>query len=219
MAHGPANIWRTIYQLCLPTQIADVVERIVPGYDPTENVMRNANQWLVDHAGPAHDAASALKTICTKAAWGPPHVTWLRFSLGQTCEERLWFETRGRLDEQKLMHALAHLGPDHHWVTAPPLTINSWNMAPPEWTAATRRRLGVPISPAGTQCPFCHWCRSDARGNHASMCEGGASRILRHNEVRAVFGKALTDLGYTIEYEHGGGLLDGRKPGDIIAYN
>ena len=90
-------------------------------------------------------------------------------------------------------------------------------MTPPEWTAATRRRLGVAVFPAETQCPFCHWGRSDARGNHASMCEGGASRILRHNEVSAVLGKALTDLGYTIGFENGGVLLDGRKPGDIIA--
>ena len=92
-------------------------------------------------------------------------------------------------------------------------------MTLPEWTATTRKRLGIDVFPAETQCPFCHWGRSDARGNHASMCEGGASRILRHNEVRAVLGKALTDLGYTIGFEHGGGLLDGRKPGDIIAYN
>ena len=217
--------WRTGLQtygaqyISSVAKTADDVERIVPGYNPTELVMRNANEWLVDHAGPAHDAASALKTIRTKAAGRRPHEISVHLSLGQTCEERLWFETRGRLDEKMLMHALAHSGPDHHWVTAPPLIFNSWNMTPPEWTAATRRRLGVDVFPAETQCPFCHWGRSDARGNHASMCEGGASRILRHNEVRAVLGKALTDLGYTIGFEHGGGLLDGRKPGDIIAYN
>ena len=51
------------------------------------------------------------------------------------------------------------------------------------------------------------------------MCKGGASRILRHNEVRDIVGKAFKDIGYDIGYEHGGGLMDGRKPGDVIVYN
>ena len=42
---------------------------------------------------------------------------------------------------------------------------------------------------------------------------------MRHNEVRAVVGKAFADIGYTIGFEHGGGLPDDRKPGDIIVYN
>ena len=37
--------------------------------------------------------------------------------------------------------------------------------------------------------------------------------------MRAVLGKAFTDIGYTIGFEHGGGLTDDRKPGDIIVYN
>ena len=47
---------------------ADDVGRIVPAWNPTEHVMRNANEWLVDHAGPAHDSASALEKICATAA-------------------------------------------------------------------------------------------------------------------------------------------------------
>ena len=50
------------------------------------------------------------------------------------------------------------------------------------------------------------------------MCTGGISRILRLNEVRNIVGKAFKDIGYEIGFEHGGGLLDGRKPGDVIFY-
>ena len=60
--------------------------------------------------------------------------------------------------------------------------------------------------------------RSDSKGSHGTMCQGGASRILRHNEIRNVLGKAFSDIGYTIAYEHGGGLTDGRKPCDIIVF-
>ena len=181
--------------------------------------MRNANEWLMNHAGPAHDAATALRTIRTTPDKKLPQEPRDRLSLGQKCEEWLWFDTRKGLHETDLLHILAHSGPGHHWVTAPPLVYNSWNMTPPEWTAATRRRLGIDVFPAETQCTFCRWNRSDVKGNHASMCEGGASRILRHNEVRAVLGKAFTDIGYAIGFEHGGGLTDDRNPGDIIVYN
>ena len=37
--------------------------------------------------------------------------------------------------------------------------------------------------------------------------------------VRSVLVKAIKEIGYEVKYEHGGGLNDDRKPGDIIAYN
>ena len=77
---------------------AKVVERIVPGYNPTEQAMRCANEWLIKHAGPAHDAATALKNLRTKDEKKPPQVPGDNLSLGQKCEERLWFNTKKKLD-------------------------------------------------------------------------------------------------------------------------
>ena len=51
------------------------------------------------------------------------------------------------------------------------------------------------------------------------MCKGGPSRILRHNEIRDTLAKAIKRAGFSIGLEHGGGLSDNRKPGDIIVYN
>ena len=51
------------------------------------------------------------------------------------------------------------------------------------------------------------------------MCGGGTSRILRHNNVRNVIAKAIRDVGFRTDFEHGGGLGDQRRPGDIIVYN
>ena len=171
--------WRTGLQtygaqyITSVAKTADDVERIIPGYNPTELVMRNANEWLMNHAGPAHDAATALRTIRTTPDKKLPQEPGDRLSLGQKCEEWLWFDTRKGLHETDLLHILAHSGPGHHWVTAPPLVYNSWNMTPPEWTAATRRRLGIDVFPAETQCTFCRWNRLDVKGNHTSRYEGG----------------------------------------------
>ena len=106
--------WRTGLQsygaqyITSVAKTADDVERIVPGYNPTELVMRNANEWLITHAGPAHDAASTVRAIRTTPAKRPPQEGGDRLSLGQKCEEWLWFDVRKRLNEEELMHALAH---------------------------------------------------------------------------------------------------------------
>ena len=51
------------------------------------------------------------------------------------------------------------------------------------------------------------------------MCKGGPSRIMRHNGIRDILLKAIRGAGFTIGFEHSGDLPDGRKPGDINAYN
>ena len=51
------------------------------------------------------------------------------------------------------------------------------------------------------------------------MCGGGASRILRHNTIRNIIAKAVREIGLQTDIEHGGGLGDQRKPGDVIIYN
>ena len=140
-------------------------------------------------------------------------------SVAQWCDRRRWDQIKDQLSENELLHALAHSGPGHHWVTLPPLLHKNWNMPALEWLTATRRRLGVDVTPVERQCGFCSWNRCDTKGNHATMCIGGASCHLRHNEVRGVLAKALDSAGFQTAYEHSGGLNDERKPGDIIAYN
>ena len=51
------------------------------------------------------------------------------------------------------------------------------------------------------------------------MCGGGSSRVLRHNTIGNILGKAVRDVGFRTDKEHGGGLGDQRRPGDIIVYN
>ena len=65
---------------------------------------------------------------------------------------------------------------------------------------------------------FCKggWC--DVKGDHAIMCGGGASRNLRHNNVHNIIAKAARDVGFKTGLEHGGGLGDKRRPGDVVVY-
>ena len=75
------------------------------------------------------------------------------------------------------------------------------------------------VFPCQKHCKFCKggWC--DIKGDHATMCGGGSSRILRHNIMRNIIAKAARDVGFKTDFEHGGGLGDHRRSGDVIVYN
>ena len=77
----------------------------------------------------------------------------------------------------------------------------------------------VKVFPFQIHCKFCSggWC--DVKGNHAIMCGGGNSRTLRHDTVRNIVARAARDVGLKTDLEHGGGLGDDRRPGDVIIYN
>ena len=85
--------------------------------------------------------------------------------------------------------------------------------------SAIRRRLRLDVLRLERQCAFCKWCKCDVKGEHAVMCPGGASRILRHNNVRNIIAKAVREIGLRTDIEHGGGLGDERRPGDVIVWN
>ena len=94
-----------------------------------------------------------------------------------------------------------------------------WNLKAEEWRAAARRRLFVDVMAVERTCPFCKWQRCDKKTNHGTACGGGSSRILRHNSVRDVLARAIRDCGWRTDFEHSGGLHDGRRPGDIVVFN
>ena len=63
---------------------ADMINMIVPEWKATELVMRDANEWLTEHAGPSFDAITALRTIqAPKVALWLSHKTGNGLSLAQ----------------------------------------------------------------------------------------------------------------------------------------
>ena len=123
------------------------------------------------------------------------------------------------MSSKERLHIEAHSGPHHLWVTRLPLSFKKYALTSPEWTAAARRRLMVNVFPFQIHCNFCKggWC--DVKGNHAIMCGGGPSRTLRHDTIRNIVARAARDVGFKTDLEHGGGLGDDRRPGDVIIYN
>ena len=119
----------------------------------------------------------------------------------------------------EILHIEAHSGQNHEWVTLLPLSFKKYNLTSPVWVAAARRRMRLNVFPCQKHCTFCKggWC--DVKGDHAAMCGGGTSRCLRHNNIRNTIAKAVRDVGFRTDLEHGGGLGDQRRPGDIIVYN
>jgi len=100
-----------------------------------------------------------------------------------------------------------------------PLSFKKYNMSSVVWRTSVLKRLRQDVVLAERQGTFCKWCREDLKGEHAVMCPGGCSRKLRHNTARDLIAKAVRDLGYRTDIEHGGGLGDQRRPGDVIVYN
>ena len=51
------------------------------------------------------------------------------------------------------------------------------------------------------------------------MCRGGPSRTLRQIKIRDILTNAIQKASFSIRRKHGGELSDGKKAGEIIAYN
>ena len=64
----------------------------------------------------------------------------------------------------------------------------------------------IDVFPLQRHCAFCKggWC--DVKGEHAIMCAGGHSRVLRHDTTRNIVAKAARDAGCFTDIEYGGGL-------------
>ena len=141
------------------------------------------------------------------------------YSLAQLCELNEQRIVSKLMTMKDRLHIEAHSGPTHSWITKLPLSYRKYNLKSSDWTAGARRRLRLDVFPSQKHCTFCKgwWCH--VKGDHATMCGGGASRLLRHNNIRNIIAKAAIDVGFKTDIEHGGGLGDQRRPGDVILYD
>ena len=53
------------------------------------------------------------------------------------------------------------------------------------------------------------------KGDHALRCTGKMGLRMRHDAVKFLVARAFEQAGFEVSLEQGGGLLDGRRPGDV----
>ena len=208
--------------LCSLAKCADDVDRIVGGWNAVEVARRETEAWLNN----ACEEVVDIEVLVTRLRSEEEDRAndWFaglnyHYSLAQLCELNEQKNVSRLMSSKERLHIEAHSGLSHAWVTLLPLSFKKYNLSSPDWIAAARRRLMLNVFPCQKHCTFCKggWC--DVKGDHASMCGGGSSRVLRHNTIRNILAKAVRDVGFRTDIEHGGGLGDQRRPGDIIVYN
>ena len=185
---------------------ADAVCSIVPSHNPELSAIRDAGRWLKDIAPPTISADEIVRSVrkSDDSHVGHPALD-MKLSIAQQCDAWHWKKIKRTLSTHDLCHTLSYSGSTNWWVTCPPLAWKHWNMPSAEWTAAVRRRLFLDVIPSAQQCSFCKWQLCDTKGNHALMCKGGPSRIMRHNAIRDVLANAIEKAGFNIGLEHRGG--------------
>ena len=111
--------------------------QFVPGYNPTELVICDVNERLIDHAKPVHVAATTLRAIRATPTRRSTQMAVDCLSLWQMCEGG-YVRCRPN-EEEHYMHTMAHAGRDSHFVTAP---------NPLSHTIGTSPRRNRPLPPS-----------------------------------------------------------------------
>ncbi len=181
-------------------------------FDPALHLEAESKSWLCEALGTQID----IPTVVDEIQY--PSSSSTSLSLSQRCEHVESERLKSLLNRRETLHALAHSGSDHFWVTELPLRHKKRNLSPKHWLAAARRRLMLDVSPAATHCSMCVKAICDTKGGHALICPGGSSTQLRHNKLVRRLHDALRRLGLRVGMEHGGGLDDHRRPGDLIIF-
>ena len=190
-------------------------------WNSIEIAKRETEAWLNDACQETVDVEKIVRKIQVEHEDNAEDLlpNMHRYSIAQLCELYEQRRVTELMSKQERLHIEAHSGPHHVWVTLLPLQFMRYNMTPAVWITSARKRLRLDVFAVEKQCSFCKWGRCDMKGEHATMCAGGSSRILRHNTLRDTVAKAVREAGLKTDIEHGGGLADKRRPGDVIVYN
>ena len=203
------------------TRTSAELKRIVGSNDACLVAKRETEEWLAKACGGEITVEEVVKEI-TERQNAEVRLGLHRqnkYSVAQLCELHEHRKVCGLMSSEERIHVEAHSGASHTWVTVLPLSFKRYNMKSAVWRTSVLKRLRQDVLRVEKQCTFCKWSRGDLKGEHAIMCSGGCSRIKRHNTVRDLIAKAARDLGFRTDIEHGGGLRDQRRPGDVIVYN
>ena len=66
-----------------------------------------------------------------------------------------------------------------------------------------------------TRCSNCRFHEIGLKGDHALRCSGKMGMTMRHDALKLLLARAFKQAGFGVKMEQRGGLLDGRRPGDV----
>ena len=200
---------------------SEEVCRIVGPYDACGVAKLAAGDWLTIACGGDVTVEQVIEKIQKRENVGVGIGLQRQkdYSVAQLCERHEYSTVCELMYPEESIHIKANSGPGNKWVTVLPLSFKRYDIKSAVWRTSVLKRLRQDVLRVEKQCTFCKWSRGDLKGEHAIMCSGGCSRNMRHNTVRDLVAKAVGDVGYTTDFEHGGGLGDHRRPGDVIVYN
>ena len=105
------------------------------------------------------------------------------------------------------------------WVTATPNPGLGLHLAPGEFRAAAKLRLGMLLGPEGTRCVY-RKCNKplDQHGHHALTCKHGGDPQRRHNALSRVIYTHARHAGLGASLERGAGIVQAnqRRPADVL---
>ena len=200
---------------------SEEVMRIVGHYDACDVANLAVGEWLTKACDGEVTVEQVIEEIRKRENEVVGKGLWRQkgYSVAELCELHAYRRVCELMSSEERIHIKAHSGPGNKWVTVLPLSFKRYDMKSAVWRTSVLKRLRQDVLRVERQCTFCKWCRGDLKGEHAIMCSGGCSRNMRHNTVRDLIAKAVRDVGYRTDKEHGGGLGDHRRPGDVIVYN
>ena len=190
---------------------ASQIKLHVKSWNLHEIAKESSESWLMNHLG---ENLGIPKLISSVNDGDSKSQEW-KLSLPQRCElfeQRSVFST---MSHQEQRHLHASMGASQLWVNVLPLSWTNSNLEPSEWLVSARRRLMLDVRPIKSRCPSCQFQLIGKKGDHAITCHGGYSTSLGHHAVRNLIGRACRRAGFEVDYEHSGGLTDGRRPGDV----
>ena len=109
------------------------------------------------------------------------------------------------------------------WLLAPPIAGLGLALQSPQFRAALKFRLGMPLFSEAFPCPALSnagkvcGAEMDPFGDHAICCHHGTSLLFRHNNVRDILGHAARAAGLSGVVAEKKYQVEGssEKPGDI----
>ena len=187
-----------------------------PGWNLESCAIESSESWLRECIGPDFDIRAYLSEDAVSSATieQTPKEKYT-MSLAQKCEHAWYVRLLNSMGDKDRVRLLSNSGPTQTWVTALPLAYKNWNVSSREWLIEARRRLGLDVRTRRTRCSNCRFFEIGLKGDHALSCSGKMGSKMRHDAVRIVVARAFKQAGFEVRMEQGGGLLDGRRPGDV----